>query len=163
VDIRPYTKDLEDQVTGLILGIQRDEFEIPITLEEQPDLLDVDRHYRSGGGELWVALEGGRVAGTIALVDNGEGIGSLRKMFVDPRFRGSGIAARLLGVLLEHARARGLRAIYLGTTAKYLAAHRFYEKRGFVRIEREELPARCSITQVDTRFYRLDLVSRQSD
>lgn len=162
MEIRPYTRDLEDQVTSLILGIQNQEFGVAITLEEQPDLLDVDRYYRQGGGELWVAVEDGRVAGTIALVDNGDGVGSLRKMFVDPAFRGSGIAARLLTVLLDHARARGLRTIYLGTTARYLAAHRFYEKSGFSRIEREELPPRCSITRVDTRFYRLDLVAEGS-
>jgi hypothetical protein len=47
--------------------------------------------------------------------------------------------------------------VYLGTTPLYLAAHRFYEKSGFVEIKREELPEGFPVMEVDRKFYRHDL------
>ena len=51
----------------------------------------------------------------------------------------------------------GLKTIYLGTTEKFLAAHRFYEKSGFELIEPESLPATFPRMAVDKRFYRLKI------
>ena len=48
-------------------------------------------------------------------------------------------------------------AVYLGTTAKFLAAHRFYEKNGFREIAREALPDSFPVMAVDTKFYTLAL------
>ena len=42
--------------------------------------------------------------------------------------------------LVAWARAEGVRTIYLGTTAVMSAAHRFYAKHGFARIDPAELP-----------------------
>ena len=99
------------------------------------------------------------MVGSIALIDIGEGRGALRKMFVHPDFRDRehGVARRLLDTLLAHARDRGLGEILLGTTAKFLAAHRFYEKAGFELVEEADLPASFPRMKVDTRFYRLRL------
>jgi N-acetylglutamate synthase-like GNAT family acetyltransferase len=149
----------QDAVGALINGIQRGEFAIDITLADQPDLADIDGFYRKGAGDFWVAEVGGDIAGTIALIDIGGGLGALRKMFVAPAFRGRehGIAKKLLDVLLDHARAQGLAAVYLGTTAKFLAAHRFYEKNGFDLVEETDLPESFPRMAVDTRFYRISL------
>tara|TARA_R110001592_G_scaffold6515_1_gene34902 strand:+ start:4223 stop:4714 length:492 start_codon:yes stop_codon:yes gene_type:complete len=157
--IRPAAAEDQDAVGALINGIQRGEFAIDITLADQPDLADISGFYRKGAGDFWIADAGGEIAGTIALIDIGGGLGALRKMFVAPAFRGRehGIAKKLLDVLLDHARARGLAAVYLGTTAKFLAAHRFYEKNGFDLIDEADLPAGFPRMAVDTRFYRITL------
>ncbi|MBU3654436.1 MAG: GNAT family N-acetyltransferase, partial [Limnohabitans sp.] len=70
---------------------------------------------------------------SIALVDIGDGLGVVRKMFVaaDRRGREGGLAQRLLDVLTAHAADSGMRELWLGTTEKFLAAHRFYERNGF--------------------------------
>jgi N-acetylglutamate synthase-like GNAT family acetyltransferase len=139
---------------GLILPIQREEFGVAITAEDQPDLFDIPGFYQRGAGNFWLALRGGRVVGTVALVDIGDGLGALRKMFVHRDFRGqAGVARALLDTLRVWARERGLRAIYLGTTAKYLAAHRFYEKNGFREVRADELPPSFPRMAVDTKFY----------
>jgi N-acetylglutamate synthase-like GNAT family acetyltransferase len=57
---------------------------------------------------------------------------------------------------VDWARQQGVRQIFLGTTAKFLAAHRFYEKNGFRQIEQAELPPTFPVMVVDTRFYALD-------
>jgi GNAT superfamily N-acetyltransferase len=160
IDIAPYSERHRERVVGLILPIQQSEFGIPITLHAQPDLLDVAGFYRKGAGNFWIALSGGEVVGTIALLDIGNREGALRKMFVKAPFRGRkhGVAQRLLSALLQWCGAHGFRSIYLGTTAAFRAAHRFYEKNGFSEIPRGELPPAFPIMSVDTRFYRLVLV-----
>ncbi len=106
-----------------------------------------------------MAAAAGRIVGTIALKDFGGGEAALRKMFVAADYRGRerGVAARLLAELLDHAKAAGLRALYLGTTAHFLAALRFYERAGFTLIAAGDLPACFPRMAVDTRFYRLML------
>lgn len=145
-------------VVDVILPIQQEEFGIPITLEGQPDLKDIAGFYQKGHGNFWVALDGGKVVGTISLLDIGNAQVALRKMFVAASHRGKehGTAARLLEGAIAWARAQGVRQIFLGTTAKFLAAHRFYEKNGFRLIDKSELPASFPVMVVDTRFYALD-------
>ena len=65
-------------VAALILPIQREEFGIPITLADQPDLSDITGFYQRGTGNFWVALHESVVVGSIALLDLGNGRGALR-------------------------------------------------------------------------------------
>jgi N-acetylglutamate synthase-like GNAT family acetyltransferase len=155
LEILPFSAEHGRQVGSLISQIQREEFGIPITLEAQPDLNDVEGFYQQQHGNFWVAISEGKVIGTIALLDLGNGQGALRKMFVERAHRGagSGVAQRLLETLLAWCESKGVRELYLGTTAKFLAAHRFYEKTGFVEIDKSALPASFPIMTVDTKFY----------
>ena len=76
-------------------------------------------------------------------------------MFVHKDYRGAKqTAKKLLDVLLNWSRGQGLQEIYLGTTDKFLAAHRFYEKNGFAELCKEQLPAAFPVMKVDSRFYR---------
>jgi uncharacterized protein YdhG (YjbR/CyaY superfamily)/GNAT superfamily N-acetyltransferase len=145
-------------VASLIIPIQREEFGFPITLADQPDLADIPGFYQHGAGNFWVALHADTVVGTIALRDIGGGQAALRKMFVAAPFRGRehATARQLLDELLAWSRARDLRRIFLGTTAKFLAAHRFYEKHGFREIERTDLPGAFPVMALDTKFYARD-------
>jgi len=157
--IKKYTDDYKKEVISLILPIQRDEFGISITAEDQPDLSDIPGFYQKAGGNFWLALCGEQVVGTVALIDIGNNQGALRKMFVRPDHRGKlhNTAELLLSELLAWSRQHAMDHIYLGTTEKFLAAHRFYEKHGFIRIDKDLLPGAFPIMKVDTRFYMLRL------
>ncbi len=143
-------------VVELILPIQQMEFGIPVSLDDQPDLQDITGFYQHGCGNFWVALADSEVVGSVALLDIGNGQAALRKMFVKSTHRGAehGVARRLLGQLVGWCTTHAVQDVYLGTTAKFLAAHRFYEKNGFVEIPRSELPEAFPVMVVDTRFYR---------
>ena len=156
ISVVPFLPQYTTQVIDLIVTIQQKEFELPITAKDQPDLHDIHGFYRKGRGNFWVALDQQKVAGTIALIDLGDGQAALRKMFVERGYRGEsyGTARLLLGTLLGWAQQHGMKEIYLGTTAKFLAAHRFYEKNGFAEISMGELPEGFPIMKVDTKFYR---------
>jgi N-acetylglutamate synthase-like GNAT family acetyltransferase len=159
MEIVPFRPELEQEVVELIVAIQRGEFSIDITAEQQPDLRAIPDFYQVKQGNFWVAVSDRRVVGTISLLDIGNQQGALRKMFVHPDFRGAarGTAHRLLITLLDWAAAREFRDLFLGTTAKFLAAHRFYEKNGFVEIPRSSLPPSFPIMEVDTKFFWLRL------
>jgi len=149
-------------VVALISGIQRGEFQLAITPQDQPDLMDIPGFYvggRLGPGLFLVAVDpDGEVCGSIALLNLGGGQGALRKMFVRAQSRGTGLAAALLGALLDWCRGAGIHDIFLGTTDRFLAAHRFYERHGFTRLEKSSLPPAFPVMAVDSVFYvkRLD-------
>ena len=159
ISVVPYSRELQDEVIELILAIQQQEFGFDIQEADQPDLLEIESFYQAGAGGFWVALAEGKLVGTIGLRDIGEKRGALRKMFVKAAYRGPefAVARTLLSTLVESARDRGIEQVYLGTTEKFLAAHRFYEKSGFDRVAESDLPLSFPRMALDTRFYKLAL------
>lgn len=150
----PFSPRYTEQVFDLILSIQAREFGIAITREDQPDLARIAEYYQKGTGNFWIARAGDALAGTIALLDIGNQQVALRKMFVRAEYRGRDVARALLSQALQWAKAHHVSDVYLGTTAKFLAAQRFYEKNGFTEIAKSDLPQSFPIMAVDTKFYR---------
>ena len=155
--IEIYTDTYKNEVGDLIVNIQNAEFGIPITLEAQPDLKEIPRFYQTNNGNFWIAKVDNQVVGTISLLDIGNHGGALRKMFVNKDYRGKefGVGQMLLGTLLDWARSKNITEIFLGTTEKFIAAHRFYEKNGFKEIEKQELPEAFPVMAVDNKFYQI--------
>lgn len=145
----------KEAVIQLILAIQIEEFNVAISREEQPDLEDIETFYQRGKGNFWVAKADDVLVGTIALVDIGSDDVALRKMFVNKAFRGKtlGVAQMLLQTVFDWVSEQGIRRILLGTTAKFVAAQRFYEKNGFVETDEKCLPETFPRMKVDVRFY----------
>ena len=153
--IVPYSGQSTDEIVDLITTIQIQEFGVATSAEKQPDLRDIPGFYQQGAGNFWLALEDGELVGSISLKDVGDGVCALRKMFVKKEYRGGkrGIASALMQVLLDWADRRGVREIYLGTVDVYHAAHRFYEKSGFVEVTRPEVPDSVPLMDVDVKYY----------
>lgn len=161
LSIEIYTDTYKDRVTDLILYIQNEEFEIPITAKQQPDLNKISGFYQKNNGNFWIAKIGEKVIGTIALLDIGNNKGALRKMFVARDYRGKefGIGQNLLNNLIIWAKHRGITEIFLGTTEKFIGAQRFYEKNGFVEIQKQNLPGEFPVMHVDVKFYKFSVLN----
>ena len=157
VVIQEYVINHQEELIQMILTIQQREFAIAITRDDQPDLTSIPQYYQQGIGNFWVALHGTTVVGSVGLIDIGNQQVALRKMFVDAPFRGPqyAVAHSLLEVALAWANLKRIETIFLGTTDKFLAAHRFYEKQGFEKVARADLPPTFPVMLVDTVFYRL--------
>lgn len=155
IKISPYSPVYKNEVIDLVLNIQQKEFNIPITLEDQPDLQNIEAFFQYSNGNFWIATIDNKVIGTISLVDIGNQQVALRKMFVQENYRGKvfGIGQALLNTVFEWAKEKQLTGIFLGTTEKYLGAHRFYEKNGFTEIRKTDLPKAFPVMQVDNKFY----------
>lgn len=94
IQIVPYQKQYDEAIANLIVPIQQHEFNIKITLADQPDLQEIDNFYRNGSGNFWCALSPeGELIGTIALIDIGNGEGAIRKMFVKQEWRGKEVGS----------------------------------------------------------------------
>lgn len=154
--IREYRSEDQKQVVDLILSIQQEEYGVAITAEDQPDLFKVEEVYQTGKGNFWTALYEDQVVGTISLLDIGSNNVALRKMFVAEGFRGATFhtAKLLLDAAKQWASEQEVEAIYLGTTPLFLAAHRFYAKHGFERIEQTDLPEGFPVLEVDKLFFK---------
>ena len=154
--IQGYSSDYQSQILDLILSIQQGEYNIPISKEDQPDLLNIENVYQSGSGNFWIALYQGEVVGTIALLDIGNHQVALRKMFVKKEYRGKifQTASLLLHNAIAWTKTKEVKEIYLGTTLQFAAAHRFYEKHHFENIEIDKLPTKFPVMQVDKKFYK---------
>lgn len=159
IRIQQYNIEHRDAVIQLILDIQQKEFNLDVTIEDQPDLQAVPEAYIQQNGNFWTALDADKVVGTIALTDLGDGKAALRKMFVHAGYRGKEavVAKRLLSTLLDWAKESGFRDVYLGTAAPLHAAHRFYEKNGFTEVKRSDVPAGKYLLALDTKFYHYRL------
>jgi N-acetylglutamate synthase-like GNAT family acetyltransferase len=158
--IETYQEKYKDGIVQLILNIQQNEFNVPVTINDQPDLLNIKDVYCRKGGNFWVAVEKEQIIGTIALIDMGNGQAALRKMFVQAAYRGKekGIGQLLLNKLIGWCRQKGINEVYLGTVEQLHAAKRFYERNGFVKVEKDMLPETFPLMPVDTEFFKLIIV-----
>lgn len=100
---------------------------------EMPELRRLASYYAEHGGEGWVALRGDRVVGTVGFTVVDGATAELKKLYVHRTERGTGLAAALVDRVEAAARARGARAIELWSDTRFERAHRFYERRGYVR------------------------------
>ncbi|MBH0175699.1 GNAT family N-acetyltransferase [Fictibacillus sp. 23RED33] len=157
--ILEYTEEYQNEVIEMISHIQTKEYNVAITQEDQPDLFNVKNFYQTGNGNFWVALYNNKVIGTVSLLDIGNQQVALRKMFVKSEFRGSEykVANTLLNHAIEWAKEKSVKTISLGTTPQFLAAHRFYEKNGFIKIDMDQLPFNFPVLSVDKMFYQFRL------
>lgn len=163
LEIRSFSPQDEKSIKTLISKIQREEFNIPISVEDQPDLSNVTKFYQKNNGNFWVATLNNDIIGTIGLLDIGNQQLVLRKMFVKSEYRGKllGVAQKLLNTVLHWSKEKMTREIFLGTTSQFVSAHKFYEKNGFELINKKYLPYSFPIMKVDTRFYKKFIIGNK--
>ncbi len=94
-----------------------------------PDLNDIQATYAEA--LFLVARQGDAILGTGALVPRPEGRAEIVRMSVAAEARRQGIGRRILQRLVEEARRRGYRQVYLETTATWTEVIEFYLHSGF--------------------------------
>jgi GNAT superfamily N-acetyltransferase len=84
------------------------------------------------GGAIFMALDGDMPVGAVALIVMGGGSVELAKMGVRPAAQGRGAGRRLIEAAVQHARAMGMRRIYIETNSALGPALKLYRDAGFV-------------------------------
>jgi DNA-binding MarR family transcriptional regulator/N-acetylglutamate synthase-like GNAT family acetyltransferase len=87
-------------------------------------------------GDFLVLRAEGDVVACGGLQPHTRQVGEIKRMWVDPAWRGCGLAGRLLTALEDRARELGCRQVYLDTNATLTEAIALYERAGYRRIER---------------------------
>jgi len=85
-------------------------------------------------GVFLVARVDGRDVGCGGLRLHHEGVGEVKRMYVAPELRGRGVARVILQALIDHAREKGLREVWLETGTAQPEARALYESFGFTAI-----------------------------
>ncbi len=93
---------------------------------------ELARYVRAADVDVWVAeIDGEIIADAIVVYRRGFGAARLASLVVDPRYRGRGIAARLMRHLEAEAVQRGCVAMRLEVRVDNLAARRLYDALGY--------------------------------
>ncbi|MFK8253768.1 GNAT family N-acetyltransferase [Ancylobacter terrae] len=133
--IRPATDADGDRIAALISACFA---EYPGCVFERaaefPELDAIATHFAARGGAIWVADGDEPVVGSLAAAPTEvPGTIELFKMYVARPARRGGLASALLARAIAFARGRQARRVRLWTDTRFLDAHRFYERHGFVR------------------------------
>ncbi|WP_342043593.1 GNAT family N-acetyltransferase [Bacillus sp. OTU2372] len=155
-----YDDRYEEEVINLILHVQNVEYGVGISVEEQPDILDIQSNYISDGGNFWIALNGnGEVVGSIGLQKKTNEVAVLKKFFVYKDYRGKefGVGTGLYKALLDFANKQGFSKVILDTPSIATRSHSFYKKVGFKEIVKEDLEIKYDYPDRDSLIFELDL------
>ena|ERR1700730_4485339 len=86
--------------------------------------------------DFFVIFKDNKIIGSIGLEVYGAAA-LLRSMIVLTDYRGKGTASLLVNQLISHAKAKGIRKLYLITNT----AEKYFERKGFEKIERTQVDA----------------------
>lgn len=106
----------------------------------------IEEKYGLPGGRLYLAVEDGRAIGCGALRRNDDVYCELKRLFVEPEYRGRRIGKALFDRILADARAIGYRYIRLDTFVSLERAVAMYRRHGFYDIPKyNDNPAKTMI------------------
>jgi len=155
MEIVAYTDKYKEQTIELIFDILENEFSRH-SKSGRPDLYNISEEYQKNNGNFWIAIDNENVVGTIALRDCGNDVGFLERMYVKRELRRTGLGSKLSSGLINFAKNKSYKEIFLSTWEETVSANNFYIKNGFGRIE--SLPANIkNRSSCDKIFYKLEL------
>jgi putative acetyltransferase len=116
------------------------------------ELASLPGDYSSPAGGLLLAQEGNETAGCVALRKIGDGICEMKRLFVSPQHRGSGIGRILADAIIKEAQKLGYKRMRLDTVPPMTSAIGLYRSLGF-----EEIPPYCHNPVPGAKFFELQL------
>lgn len=150
-----YTQDVID----IVLHFQNDGTRPFVSVDDQPDLLNIVDAYINTGGNFWLAKDDKKLIGTIGIMPYNEEIAVLKKFFVYEDYQGEPyhLGRKLYSQLLNFAKEKAFKTILLDTPYNTDRAHKFYEKAGFQKVSEEDLPIKYSHPYDNCDFFLLTL------
>jgi len=100
---------------------------------EMPEYRSLASYYAAQGGALWAAEDAGEIVGMIATRPLSDGAWEICRVYAHPTLHGGGLGHRLLDTAEAHALTAGATRLRLWSDTRFDRAHRFYEKRSYVR------------------------------
>lgn len=143
--ICPFEEQYAGQVRKLFIVINRllapphmrEVFEAYIARSLSEEIGRIDEYYGQRDGGFWVALKEDKVVGMFGLERVGPESLELRRMYVDPSARRSGIARRMLHFAEAECRRRHIRRLELSTSELQEAALALYRSEGYTLTHEE--------------------------
>lgn len=159
ITISQFKNEFTKDVIDIVLHFQNDGTRPIVSVDDQPDLLNIVGEYIDKGGNFWIAEDDNKLIGTIGIMPYSTDIAILKKFFVYEQWQGEPyhIGRKLYAELLDFAKEKGYKTLLLDTPYNTERAHKFYEKAGFQKISEEDLPIKFSHPYKDCDFFILEL------
>lgn len=116
----------KEYATGLGIDLQFQHFDNELTI--------LPTMYGPPKGELWLVRDGATWVGCTALRQLDEATCELKRMYLQPAYRGRGLADQLMQTALETARNLGYQSMKLDSLRRLEPALRLYQRYGFQEI-----------------------------
>ena len=97
----------------------------------EQELQQLDSQYAAPHGAFLLAEQGGAAIGCVGLRRHAEGVGELKRLYVQPAGRGQGLGRLLAQAMLAEARRLGYQRVVLDTLPTMHEARALYESLGF--------------------------------
>lgn len=130
-----------------------EEYYEAIEVVVRDDRAALEHYLASPDSPIWMAVVNGAPAGCVMYrpLPQIPAAAEVKRLYVRPQFRGMRLAHAMMQAAEQHARASGLRWLYLDTNDALHAAIHFYLSRGY------EPCARYNDNPQATRFFRKQL------
>lgn len=116
------------------------------------ELAELPGNYAPPSGTLLLAMAGDAAAGCVAIRPLGAGFCEMKRLYVRPEWRASGLGKRLVEAAIEDARQAGHRYLRLDTLPAMSAARHLYAAMGF-----REIAPYYSSPVAGTSFFQLEI------
>lgn len=123
----------------------------PALVDFNAEFAALEEEYVPPQGKMLLAHHDQNPAGCVALHPLEERICEMKRLYVSPRYRGSGIGRGLVMTLLIEAEKAGYRKMRLDSIPSMKAAQDLYESIGFY-----EIPDYRNNPNPGTRYYEID-------
>lgn len=118
-----------------LFGEYADSLDIDLSFQDfAAELAGLPGSYVPPAGALLLALQGDLPVGCVALRQWEAGTAELKRLYVSPAARGSGLGRTLSSAAIDVARAVSYERVRLDTLPTMASAQRLYEDLGFVEI-----------------------------
>ena len=134
-EIRPVTTADEIETARTLFREYADGLEVDLCFQNfDEELATLPGGYAPPEGRLLLAWDGAEAAGCVALRRFADGVSEMKRLYVRPAARGTGLGRALAERVIAEARAAGYAALRLDTLPTMLTAQQLYRALGFREI-----------------------------
>jgi ribosomal protein S18 acetylase RimI-like enzyme len=134
-EIRPAVSADEVKTARALFREYADRLGVDLSFQNfDQELATLPGAYAPPDGLLLLAWDGAEAAGCVALRRFAEGISEMKRLYVRPAWRGTGLGRALTQTVIAEARAAGYMRLRLDTLPTMTTAQRLYRALGFHEI-----------------------------
>ena len=129
--IRTFQDGDETAIKALIHSILNGEFQIEKKAYSESDLDMISKVYSGERNAFLIGEEDRKIIGTVAIKEDDRHTALLRRLFIDPSYRGKKYGSQMVDEALSFCRAKGYKKVVFRGTVGMAAALGLIRKKGF--------------------------------